>query len=102
MADGAKTTRSSMAVDGVRMDRARRCWCGRAPKVSTRYDGMEPGMGPFILKCDHGEAPVDTGYGVKMPPRLIFCRSWSKTRAVANWNRLIRERVASSAKSEAA
>jgi hypothetical protein len=94
------TSRDGMMVDGIRMDRARRCWCGRLPMVSTSYPDMEPGMGPFLLKCDHGEAPVDMGHGVEMPPRLIAFRSWVKTRAVAGWNRMIREQVATSAKQE--
>lgn len=80
------TSRSSIMVGGVRMDRPRKCWCGKHPSVSTGYKGFEDGMGPFFLSCKHGE---HTKYGVTLPLGP-FVRSFSKTRAVALWNRVVR------------
>ena len=69
-----------LTVDGVRMDRPRACWCGRRPTVSTGYDGFK-GSGPFLVMCEHGRARTD---------HYVLSRSWYKSRAVKNWNALIR------------
>jgi hypothetical protein len=82
---------STMVVDGVRMDYIRKCWCGRRPKVATAYEGFEPGMGPFIISC-YCDTPKDAKDVWGFRPGLSFVRSWSKTRAVRNWNAMVRDR----------
>lgn len=80
---------ASVFVDGVRMDWFRTCsTCGRKPVVRTGYEGFS-GDGPFLLVCDHGE-PRREEYVPGEPLRFVMSRSWSKTRAVANWNRMNR------------
>ncbi len=78
----------SVMVNGVRMDHVRRCHCGRKPTIRTGYEGFDDGTGPFIILCDHGiplaDQPTDCLH-------LTLSRSWTKTRATTNWNRLIRE-----------
>jgi hypothetical protein len=64
------------------MDRVRRCFCGRKPDVATCYDDGKPGWGPFFITCNHGKFDVQ-----------IMTRSWSKTRVVRNWNRMVREEL---------
>lgn len=78
-----------MIVDGVRMDHVRRCSCGRKPEISTGYEGLgvEPGYGPFIIKCYHGREGEEGEHGPVLPR---FCRSWSKTRAVKLWRTMNR------------
>lgn len=74
-----------MVVDGIRLDHVRRCGdCGRKPEVVTGYKGLE-GDGPFIISCDHGVPIKDQPDGHL---RFAMSRSWSKTRAVANWRAL--------------
>ena len=73
---------------GYRFDHVRRCRCGRKPKVITGYEGFDDGTGPFVVSCDHGVPLEDQPEG-----RMNFAmsRSWYKTRAAANWNRMMRE-----------
>ena len=83
---------ASIVIDGVRMDWPRRCkTCGRKPEVSTGYKDFEPGFGPFVIKCMHGLGGIMEQYekvqrGEFDRERWQFARSWSKTRAVRNWN----------------
>ena len=71
------------------MDHVRKCACGRRPQISTRYEGigLEPGSGPFIIKCYCGREGEEGEHGPVLPR---FCRSWSKTRAVRLWSRMNR------------
>lgn len=73
-----------MMVDGIRMDHIARCICGRRPVVMTCYKGGTPGEGPFIIRCHCGHSEDDIDPRNKLP-RLRFCRSWYKTRAVQRW-----------------
>jgi hypothetical protein len=84
---------ASIRVDGIRMDWVRCCHCGRVPLISTCYKGMEPGMGPYAILCDHGNPPEERQKWLdgERPIPFSFARSWSKTRVVANWNRMMRE-----------
>lgn len=75
-------------VDGVRLGHVRRCACGRAPDIATTYVGFEPGTGPFIITCYCG-APEDAVNEHGFRPHHLS-RSWSKTRAVRNWNQMVR------------
>ena len=88
---------SSTMVDGVRLDYVRRCKCGRQPVILTTYEGLEPGWGPFIIKC-YCDTPEDAvnEHGFRPHPR--FCRSWSKTRAVRIWRDMNRLADANPAK----
>jgi hypothetical protein len=81
-------------VGNVRMDHVRRCHCGRRPEISTGYQGFEDGFGPFVISCMHGlGSPVEQYEKVRRgeldAERYVLSRSWSKTRAVANWRRLM-------------
>ncbi|WP_446325496.1 hypothetical protein [Blastomonas sp. CACIA14H2] len=79
---------SIITASGYRFDHVRRCHCGRKPQVSTGYEGVDDGTGPFIVSCTHGVPLEDQPEGAL---NLTFARSWSKTRAARNWNALIRE-----------
>lgn len=72
---------SSIIVDGVRLDYVRKCHCGLRPEIVTAYQGMTPGDGPFIISCVHGKT-IDY---------VTMSRSWTKTRAVENWNSMVKE-----------
>jgi hypothetical protein len=75
---------ASTYVDGVRLDYVRRCRCGRKPEIATCYRGDDPGEGPFIISCFCGRPEdVKDEHGLLPCPR--FCRSWTKSRAVALW-----------------
>lgn len=81
---GSITTES-----GYRFDHVRRCRkCGRKPRVRTGYVGFDDGTGPFVVMCDHGTPLEDQPEGQM---DLMMSRSWYKTRAAANWNRMMRE-----------
>lgn len=81
---------ASTIIDGVRLDHVRRCNCGRKPEISTSYKGFEPGMGPFFIQC-YCDTPEDAVNEHGFRPFPNFCRSWSKTRVVRNWNHLMRK-----------
>jgi len=67
----------------VKMPWVRRCHCGRRPDISTGYTGYDVGTGPFLIRCNCGRGDDWQ--------KCTFSRSWTKTRAVRNWNRMIRE-----------
>ena len=80
---------ASMTTDsGYRFDHVRRCSCGRKPTVITGYKGFDDGTGPFVVSCDHG-VPLEEQPEGRM--NFSMSRSWYKTRAAANWNRMMRE-----------
>ena len=85
---------SATVIDGVRMDYVRKCWCGRRPEIATCYQGMKPGMGPFIISC-YCDTPEDAKDEWGFRPGLSFARSWSKTRVVRNWNTMVRGKLPS-------
>lgn len=80
---------ASIYVNGTRMDHVRQCHCGRKPEVTTGYVGFDDGTGPFIISCDHG-TPLNEQPEGRL--HLAMSRSWAKTRATRNWNRMMRER----------
>ena len=78
-------------IQGVNMGYIRNCYCGRTPKITTRYDdsNVEPGWGPFIIICEHGETDA-----IMRRKPYIFARSWYKTRAKRIWNAMICQSLA--------
>lgn len=94
-------------IGGVRMDHVRRCHCGRRPIVSTGYKQFELGFGPFVIFCGHGQGSIMEQYeavqrGELDAERYVFCRSWSKTRVVANWRHMMANAATLTQKDQAA
>lgn len=79
---------ASIYVGETRLDHVRRCTCGRKPEVRTGYAGFDDGDGPFVISCDHG-VPIESQAGGWL--NFSMSRSWFKTSACRNWNRMMRE-----------